>query len=138
MILHNHEFCSPRPQFCFWHKFTTHPSIPSICLHTCLSVCLQVCMYVQHLSIYLCASLCAFSPPTLQFNRPSTCPVVHLKGTVQWKTFLGKLSLWVPYIKPMGALYIDLLVKKEALNVCKNNFLSLYRNPGLCIEGRCL
>lgn len=114
----------------------THPFRPSVCILVCLSACKSAC--TSNISLSTSALVCAPSPrPPFNSTVRRHVQWSTLKGLFSEKRFLGKLSLWVPYIKPMGALYID-LVKKGALNVCKNNFLSLYRNPGLCIEGRCL
>jgi hypothetical protein len=114
----------------------THPFRPSVCILVCLSACKSAC--TSNISLSTSALVCAPSPhPPFNSTVRRHVQWSTLKGLFSEKRFLGKLSLSVPYIKPMGALYID-LVKKGALNVCKNNFLSLYRNPGLCIEGRCL
>ena len=105
----------------------THPFRPSVCILVCLSACKSAC--TSNTSLSTSALVCAPSPrPPFNSTVRRHVQWSTLKGLFSEKRFLGKLSLWVPYIKPMGALYID-LVKKGALNVCKNNFLSLYRNP---------
>ena len=78
----------------------THPFRPSVCILVCLSACKSAC--TSNISLSTSALVCAPSPrPPFNSTVRRHVQWSTLKGLFSEKRFLGKLSLWVPYIKPM-------------------------------------